>query len=257
MGALKDESTIKSSDRPPSSESRPISGPSQSRLNDTDPSMPPPDPNRPVVRSRSERVLRAPEAGPDSLDAPEYVAPTPPPPETDHKTFELQTVKIMPGMDTENPSVVSEEPEDRNPDPGLRQADIPTVLSTRIQRRRSWTMGVVLVILGVAAGLGILALAKATRIEPLPADTNAEQPAAAATTAPSNVAPAEVVAESASSTAVDPPSPSPPAAASVQPPPAVRNDVPTVKPTSPSSTKPDAPASTKSTIPVPLGPPEF
>jgi cytoskeletal protein RodZ len=182
------------------------------------------------------------------------VAPTPPPPETDHKTFELQTVKIMPAPDMDTSRVA--DPAERNPDPGLRQADIPTVLSTRIQRRRSWTMGVVLVVLGVAAGLGILALAKATRVEPIPADSSEQQPATTATSATvTSATVTEVLAESAPTTAEPPPLPSQPAPEPVQPA-AARSDVPAIKPTSKSSAKPDAPASTK-TIPIPLGPPEF
>lgn len=257
MGALRNESTKNGSDRPPSSESRPL----QSRLNDTDPSMPPPDPNRPVVRARSERVRRPAEAGPDSLEAPEYVGPTPPPPETEHKTFELQTVKIMPEVDGEaRPR--SEDPEERNPDPGLRQADIPTVLSTRIQRRRTWTMGLVLVVLGVAAGVGILVLAQVAQVEPVSGDPTAAESAAESATVTHSGAMtvSDVVVPAESSSAVAVPLPSEP---SIEPVPPVTDvdltpkKVPVVTPTSKSAALPDAAASTKSTTSIPLGPPEF
>jgi hypothetical protein len=157
MGALNDDAASSGSDRPPSSESRPI----RTNLNDTDPSLPPPDPNRPRLLLQPE-----PAALPDALDTPEYVAPTPPPPETEHKTFELQTVKIRAELE----AIKEEGPEaQRNPDAGLRQADIPTVLVSRVQRRRSWAVVGVLVGLGVVAGGGILAVAQLTREEPVEA----------------------------------------------------------------------------------------
>lgn len=209
--------------------------------------MPPPDPNRPVVRARSERVRRPAEAGPDFLEAPEYLGPTPPPPETEHKTFELQTVKIMAESESEGET-------ERNPDPGLRQADIPTVLSPRIHRRRTRTMGLVLAGLGVAAGVGILVLAQVTRVEPVadaPTATEATVTVTRATlTANEVIAPAQ-----SSSPAIPQPSvePAPPGTAVD----ITTKTVPVLAPTSKSVALPNATASAKSTPTIPLGPPEF
>jgi hypothetical protein len=249
MGALKDDAASSGSDRPPSSESRPI----RTNLNDTDPSLPPPDPNRPRLLLQPE-----PAALPDALDTPEYVAPTPPPPETEHKTFELQTVKIRAEL-----GVIEEEGSEatRNPDPGLRQADIPTVLVTRVQRRRSWAVVGVLVGLGVLAGVGILAVAQLTREEPVEAvepGTALEAPAGAVPTAseapaataePSAVPSVEVPALSAA-----PVTPEPPVSRGAEPPRVTKPHKgadPAVGPKAPEGPSPT------STTTIPLGPPEF
>ncbi len=253
MGALKDDAASSGSDRPPSSESRPI----RTSLNDTDPSLPPPDPNRPRLLLQPE-----PNALPDALDTPEYVAPTPPPPETEHKTFELQTVKIRGELE-----VVEQESEKplRNPDPGLRQADIPTVLVTRVRRRRSWTMVGVLVGLGVVAGAGILAIAQWTQEEPVERPPALEAAAGAIPAASGTPAPAQEPtvehAEGAdagggvpASSAV-PGAPAPTVSGGSEPPrvtraPKVQKADPVVEPKS-------VGASTTSTTTIPLGPPEF
>ncbi len=255
MGALNDDAASSGSDRPPSSESRPI----RTNLNDTDPSLPPPDPNRPRLLLQPE-----PAALPDALDTPEYVAPTPPPLETEHKTFELQTVKIRAELE-----VIKEEGSEahRNPDPGLRQADIPTVLVSRVQRRRSWAVVGVLVGLGVVAGVGILAVAQLTREEPVEAvepgaaleapagavPTASEAPAAAAepSAVPSVTAAGEggVPAFSAA-----PVTPEPPVSRGAEPQRVTRPHKgadPAVGPDAPEGPSPT------STTTIPLGPPEF
>ena len=249
MGALKDDAASSGSDRPPSSESRPV----RANLNDTDPSLPPPDPNRPRLLLQPE-----PAALPDALDTPEYVAPTPPPPETEHKTFELQTVKIRAELE-----VIEEEGSEaqRNPDPGLRQADIPTVLVTRVQRRRSWAVVGVLVGLGIVAGVGILAVAQLTREEPVERGAALEAPAGAvpaaseapaATSEPSAVPSVEAPALSAAPVTPEPPEP--PVSRGAEPPRVTKPHKgadPAVGPKAPEGPSPT------STTTIPLGPPEF
>jgi hypothetical protein len=258
MGAAKDVPRMQGQEResgPPSSRSRPV----LKLENQTDPSLPPPDPNRtlpirendtnplmpPPDANRRRQARRPPEAGPDALDTPEYVAPTPPPAETEHKTFEVQTVKIM--------------EEDRRrqeyAEPGMQQADIPTAPSTRIQRRRSWTMAVVLIALGVTAGLGLFALAHLTRVEPMkPGTPSAIEPAAPppTATAPDKGASAAgaPTAEATASTAT--PSTAAPAAT----PEATARVEATGKPPR-KNPEAEATATAKGTSTVPLGPPEF
>jgi hypothetical protein len=202
-----------------------------------------------------------PAALPDALDTPEYVAPTPPPPETEHKTFELQTVKIRAELE-----VIEEEGSEaqRNPDPGLRQADIPTVLVTRVQRRRSWAVVGVLVGLGIVAGLGILAVAQLTREEPVGTVGTVEPGAAleapagavpaaseapAATSEPSAVPSAEVPALSAAPLTPEPPVSRGPESPKVTKPHKAAD--PAVGPKAPEGPSPT------STTTIPLGPPEF
>ncbi len=307
MGALKDADTIKELEResgPPSSRSRPVQGsglatdpslppPDPNRtqpsgppdVDCTDPSMPPPDPNRPPPglvdatnpgmptppqpKRRRRKGPRPPEAAPDALDTPEYVAPQAPPDETEHKTFEVQTVKVMEEQrlhDTEKmqpPPPPPESPEPPPPrDPGLREADLPTQPSTRVHRQRSWTVGIVLVALGVVAGLGLLALAWLTRVEPLePGTPAASQPLV---TPPDRESPNE--AASAKGAAV---TTSTLPAASASPKPASDEAEPAVKTTAPlegardapKAETPPAPGATSApkdtTSTVPLGPPEF
>jgi len=260
MGAAKDKAMVRGAEResgPPSSRSRPV----LKLENQTDPSLPPPDPNRtiplrqndtnplmpPPDANRRRQARRPPEAGPDSLDTPEYVAPLPPPAETEHKTFEVQTVKIM-----------EEDRRRQHSDPGLRQADIPTAPSTRIQRRRSWTMAVVLIALGVTAGLGLYALAHLTRVEPMePGTPSAVEPAApppVATADKAGAAPeATAPAATPSASAATPQNAEPTATAKVEPtskPPRKHHDAE-------ATTTSTATATVKGTSTVPLGPPEF
>jgi hypothetical protein len=218
--------------------------------------LPPPDPNRPRLLLQPE-----PAAFPDALDTPEYVAPTPPPPETEHKTFELQTVKIRSELEA-----VAEEGSEaqRNPDPGLRQADIPTVLVTRVQRRRSWAMVGVLVGLGIVAGVGILAVAQWSREEPVEPGAALEAPAVPATSEPSP-ATAEPAAPAVPSVADTDESGAPAlSAALVTPEPSVSRGAEHPRVTKPPKEQspavgakvPEAPSPTSTTT-IPLGPPEF
>lgn len=262
MGAVKDEARTQGQEResgPPSSRSRPV----LKLENQTDPSLPPPDPNRtipirenqtnplmpPPDPNRRRQARRPPEAGPDSLDTPEYVAPLPPPAETEHKTFEVQTVKIM--------------QEDRrrqvDSDPGLKQADIPTAPSTRIQRRRSWTMAVVLIALGVTAGLGLFALAHLTRVEPMkPGTPSAIEPAAPPPTATAPDQGASAAGAPAAETTASTATPSTAAPAATPEPTSTARVEATDKPP---RKNPNAEATgtttAKGTSTVPLGPPEF
>ncbi|HNS98286.1 MAG TPA: hypothetical protein PKL73_15145 [Polyangiaceae bacterium] len=94
--------------------------------------MPAPDPNRPS----------------GWFGAPIYRSPVLPPLETEHKTFELRTVRLFSEFETKAPS------------PGLtdgrKQMDIPTVPTVRVQRRRLWVRLLWLQGWGIVVGIGIL-----------------------------------------------------------------------------------------------------
>ncbi|MCU0691977.1 MAG: hypothetical protein MUF54_11295 [Polyangiaceae bacterium] len=114
-------------------------------------------------------------ASPDRLDTPEYLAPVLPPAVTEHKTFEVATVKFADGLLNSTPSetpvarqrsqpeIVSAPPPAAKaslgtPPPVRRQAEVATSPSTRVVRQRSWRIVGVLALLGMAAGFGLTVL---------------------------------------------------------------------------------------------------
>lgn len=256
MGALKEEpmpGSQRTSD-PPDSRTRlaqshstdpQTPAPDPNRSVHTDPAVPAPDPNRtvptdpctPAPDPNHRYRPKPPLAAPDSLATPEYIAPTPPPSETEHATFEVQTVKLM-ELDDSTPDRVGH---------GLRQADIPTAPSTRVQRRRGWSIGLVLVVLGLVAGLGLLALAKLTRVEPVPAPSRSTPEVVSAPTPIEPTGRPVHVEDLPPATAATPSIPQPPAV-TVKPPPPRRTAEPIPPPKA---------TTTGATSSVPLGPPEF
>ena len=153
MSAVEDDARGTAGDsgvdsEPPASAARPVQA---GRRRDTHRMRPPPDSNAPPRREVPY------DAGPDALDTPEYVAPTKPPAETDHKTFELQTVKVT------REEYEAEVALRTRPGSNFAQLDIPTGPSTRVLlHRRSRKLLVVLAALGLLAGAGLIALTHGT-----------------------------------------------------------------------------------------------
>jgi hypothetical protein len=134
--------------------------------------LPPPASNAPSPLRREI----PPDAGPDALDTPAYVAPTAPPAETEHKTFELQTVKVA--REAYETDVVAHQ----DPRSSFAQLDIPTAPSTMVvQRRRARLVLVGLAALGLLTGAALIAAAfraSEPRKQPAPSATVGVHPVA-------------------------------------------------------------------------------